>query len=102
MTTNVPPSDPPSKVEGDEPAKPQKPKPHPRPRRAAPPTVDFLERLWPWVVRFTGIGIALWETLEENYDRPSLLLLAAGMIGLGEIVRVSRNGKNGNGNGGSR
>lgn len=54
-----------------------------------------LERAWPWIIRFGGLAIAFYETLFENADRPSLLLLAAGMLGLPEFVKFQR--RNGNG-----
>jgi len=46
--------------------------------------------MWPWIVRFTGIAIAIYETVFEHADRPSLLLLAAAMIGLPEFVKWNR------------
>ena len=49
-----------------------------------------LERAWPWIVRLTGIGIAIYETVIEHADRPTLLLLAAAMIGLPEFIRIDR------------
>jgi hypothetical protein len=69
-----------------------------RARRSPPPpptpshwTLDYL---WPWIVRFVGLGIAVYETIVENSDRPSLLVLSAGMIGLPEFVRLIPHGKN--------
>jgi hypothetical protein len=49
-----------------------------------------LHDAWPWIIRFVGITIVLWETILEHADRPSLLLLAAGMIGLPEVLRLER------------
>lgn len=40
------------------------------------------ERLRDATLFFSGIGIAFYETVAENIDRPSLLILAAGMMGL--------------------
>lgn len=59
------------------------------PRR--PPT-DF-EKAWPWMVRSIGIIIALYETIFEHADRPSIILLAAGCLGLSEFIKFGR--KNG-------
>lgn len=49
------------------------------------------EKIWPWIVRVTGIGIAVYETLFEHVDRPTLLLLAAAMIGLPSFINIDRN-----------
>ncbi len=49
-----------------------------------------LESAWPWIVRMTGIAIAIYETVVEHIDRPTLLLLAAAMIGLPEFIRIDR------------
>jgi hypothetical protein len=40
------------------------------------------------VVRYAGLAIALYETLVEKVDRPSLLILAAGMMGLDSIIKA--------------
>lgn len=50
----------------------------------------LLEVSWPWIIRFAGLGIALYETLATNIDRPSLLVLAAAMIGLPEFINIGR------------
>lgn len=55
-------------------------------RRQHPPPSP-LERAWPWIVRFFGIGLILFETLGENVDRPYLLAVAGGMVGLPELVK---------------
>jgi hypothetical protein len=52
----------------------------------SPLSPDSFMAWFPVVVRYTGVGIALWETLGENLDRPSLLVLAAGMMGLPEVL----------------
>jgi hypothetical protein len=41
-------------------------------------------------VRITGIAIAVYETVFENVDRPTLLLLAAAMIGLPSLISLDR------------
>lgn len=40
------------------------------------------------LVRWAGLGIAIYETLIEHVDRPSLLILAAGMMGLDSIIKA--------------
>ncbi len=50
------------------------------------------ERLWLWLVRITGLGIAIWETVIDMADRPALLLLAAGMMGLKTVIDYGRKG----------
>lgn len=47
---------------------------------------DRAEWIWLWVVRIAGLGIAIWETAVDNADRPGLLLLAAGMMGLKTVI----------------
>lgn len=46
-----------------------------------------MEQSWPWIIRFFGLGLILFETLGEQIDRPYLLALAAGMVGLPELVK---------------
>lgn len=53
--------------------------------------------MWPWVVRFTGLAIAIYETVVERVDRPSLLMLAGAMVLGPEFVRFTK--RNGNGDG---
>lgn len=52
---------------------------------------------FPKLVQYCGLGIALYETVVEKIDRPSLLILAAGMMGLDSILKAqsggARNGK---------
>ena len=55
------------------------------------------ERTWLWLVRTCGLGIAIWETVVDKADRPALLLLAAGMMGLKTVIDYGR--KNGGPNG---
>ena len=45
------------------------------------------------MVRSIGIIIALYETIFEHADRPSIILLAAGCLGLSEFIKFGR--KNG-------
>ena len=45
-----------------------------------PPEQPFLLRIFPVVVRYTGLAIALYETLVENVDRPALLALSGTMM----------------------
>lgn len=40
------------------------------------------------IVQWAGLGIAIWETFGENVDRPSLLVLAAGMMGLHSVINA--------------
>lgn len=54
----------------------------PTPSREKEP---FLIRRWPFVVRYAGLAIALWETLGESVDRPYLLGLAGSMM-LGSVA----------------
>lgn len=56
-----------------------------------------IESMWPWVVRFTGLAIAIYETVVERVDRPSLLMLAGAMVLGPEFVRFTK--RNGNGDG---
>lgn len=57
------------------------------------PSGGNTERAWLWIVRAAGLGIAVWETVVDMSDRPALLLLAAGMMGLKTVVDYGR--KNG-------
>jgi hypothetical protein len=47
------------------------------------------------VIRWAGLGIAIYETVVERIDRPSLLFLAGGMMGLHEILKAQNGKKNG-------
>jgi len=49
-----------------------------------------LDSAWPHIVRYTGLAIVLYETVFERVDRPSLLLLAAGMIGLKNVLDLNK------------
>jgi hypothetical protein len=59
--------------------------------------ISFLTRIFPVIVKYTGLAIAVWETAIDHVDRPSLLLLAAGMMGLDTVMKASglRNGGKG-------
>lgn len=48
---------------------------------------------FPDIVRYVGLGIAVYETVIEKVDRPSLLILAAGMMGLKNILEAQSGGK---------
>ncbi len=43
---------------------------------------------WTEIIRVAGLGIILYETIFERADRPSLLILAAGMIGLHSVAKA--------------
>jgi hypothetical protein len=60
------------------------------PKDEMPPALQWLDRIWPVVVRYTGLAIAIYETVVEKLDRPSLLILAAGMMGLQNVVEWQR------------
>lgn len=47
---------------------------------------------FPRVVQIVGLLIAVYETVIEKIDRPALLILAAGMMGLDSILKA-QNGK---------
>jgi hypothetical protein len=47
---------------------------------------DLFDRTWPKILRLSGLGIALYETAIDKVDRPSLLILAAGMMGLQNVL----------------
>lgn len=49
---------------------------------------DF-DNTWPKVVKIAGLAIAIWETVVDKTDRPSLLILAAGMMGLDYVRRAA-------------
>jgi len=50
------------------------------------------ERLWVWVTRAAGlVGIA-WVLLFDDADRPYLLILFGGMIGVGTISKLAQRG----------
>lgn len=53
------------------------------PRKPTTPKFAFTK-----VIRWAGLGIAIFETLAEHVDRPSLLVLAAGMMGLHSVVKA--------------
>jgi hypothetical protein len=62
--------------------------------------LKFLTNIFPVLVQYAGLAIAVWETLIDQVDRPSLLLLAAGMMGLDRVITSARkkNGSEENGN----
>jgi len=45
----------------------------------------WLTRHFPTIVRYTGLAIAIYETLIEHADRPALLALAGSMM-LGSLA----------------
>lgn len=48
------------------------------------------EVIWPRVVQVCGLCIAIWETIVDQVDRPSLLILAAGMMGLDYVRKAAK------------
>lgn len=48
------------------------------------------EKTWPWVLRFIGLGIVLWQLLVDQVDRPYMLLLAGGLLGLEQVTKIQR------------
>lgn len=55
-----------------------------------PPRPSLADRVWPWFLRGFGAALIAYETLGEQVDRPYLLALAAGMIGLPEVAKWER------------
>jgi len=51
-------------------------------------TWETAEKTWPWIIRFVGVAIVLWQLLVDQVDRPYLLLLAGGMLGLEQVVKI--------------
>ncbi len=49
------------------------------------------ETLWLWVVRVAGLGIAVHEVLRDGEERPSLLVLAGGMVMFKTVYDGARN-----------
>lgn len=47
---------------------------------------------FPKIVQWVGLGIAIYETLIEHVDRPSLLILAAAMMGLDSVLKAQGGG----------
>lgn len=43
-------------------------------------------RAWPWVLRTVGLLGVIYETLVENFDRPTLLAVFAAMMGLSDFL----------------
>ena len=41
-----------------------------------------------WILRILGIAGIAWETLVDDHNKPALLILFAGMIGLGSIAKL--------------
>lgn len=64
-------------------------------RRRSRSLHDSLDLWWPTVIRYAGLGIVIYETIWDKVDRPSLLVLAAGMMGLKEVVKFAKNGQGG-------
>ena len=54
------------------------------------PTEAELLLWWPWIVRFTGLGVFLYEVVGQSVERPSILVLVAAMIGLPELITLGR------------
>lgn len=51
-------------------------------------TWEVADKLWPWMLRLLGVSIVLWQLLVDQVDRPYLLLLAGGMLGLEQVVKI--------------
>jgi hypothetical protein len=47
-----------------------------------------LNRIWPWVTRLFGLGIVFWQVAFNSIDRPYLLLLAGGMMGIEPVKKI--------------
>lgn len=51
------------------------------------PTIQPFDRLWPRVLRVTGLGLALYEVLVDRMAHPEVLLLAGPMMGLPSLFK---------------
>ena len=49
------------------------------------------ETIWLWTVRVGGLGIAIHEVARQGAERPSLLVLAGGMIMFKTVYDEARN-----------
>lgn len=49
-----------------------------------------LEDWWPNVLRYGGLAGVVYETVGEQLDRPVLLGVFAGMMGLREVIAAQR------------
>jgi hypothetical protein len=70
-----------------------------RPRKVSPPEPPqkpgFRERLdlwWPTVVRYAGLALAGYEVGIDDFQNPSALVLAGGMMGLKEVLDTRKKG----------
>lgn len=53
--------------------------------------------LWKWVLRLAGLAGIAWETIVENTDRPELLILFGGMVGLDKVLEWDARRRKSNG-----
>lgn len=53
-------------------------------------TPDLALSWFPVLMRYAGLGIAIYVAVFQDFDRPSLLVLAAGMMGLQSVVEAQR------------
>lgn len=56
-----------------------------------------LDRAWPWVLKFVGVGMLVYETVFDQFDRPSVFMAALALLGVDRFVHFDRqrNGSNG-------
>lgn len=56
-----------------------------------------LDDWFPTIVRYAGVALAIYTAIVHQFDRPSLAILAAGMIGFKTIWGAKNNGPKPNG-----
>jgi hypothetical protein len=57
---------------------------------APPQRPSLLEACWPWFLRFTGVAIGVWQSVFQGFERPSVLIFAAGLITAPEVYHWER------------
>lgn len=60
-----------------------------KPQRSEPQTEGLREALdlwWPTLVRYGGMALAAYEVVIDDFQNPSALILAGGMMGLKEVL----------------
>jgi len=52
------------------------------------------DKIWMWILRIIGLAGIVWQTVFDNNDKPALLILFGGMIGVGTVSKlaIKRNG----------
>lgn len=45
-----------------------------------------LDRWWPTLLRYSGLALGAWEIAIDGLSNPSVLILAAGMMGLKDVL----------------